>query len=139
MCAKKTKTRIVKSKKSISKGKPAKGKQAKEPELSDKELRKIQKELKSSMGRSMLIEQDIKRLKDRLDMDRPLKAGSTLFRKDFVFKCGKCVGEFRHTANVAVIDHKVVCPKCRKEHLLQISPHAGEYRVKLPKSIKLVK
>jgi hypothetical protein len=32
-----------------------------------------------------------------------------------------------------------VCPKCKKEHLLELEPNQGRYRVKLPKGIKLVK
>jgi hypothetical protein len=134
MSAKKNKTRKDKAVKSA-----AKEKERVDISISDKELQKIQKELKNSMGKSMLIEQDIKRLKDRLYTDKPLKAGSTIFQKEFLFKCGKCVGEFKHTAKVAVIHHTVVCPKCKKEHLLQIKPHAGNYKVKLPKSIRIVK
>ena len=111
--------------------------------ISDRELRKIQKELRESRGKSILIEQDIKRLKEKLNFGRLQSAGSgsssRIFHRDFVFRCGKCVGEFKHTAKISVIDHKVVCPKCSEEHLLQITPKAGDYKVKLPKSMKLVR
>lgn len=127
------------AKKAKTKKKSAGKDRKKQTEISDKVLRKIQKELKDSMGKSILIEQDIKKLKDRLYAGKPFSAGSTIFRKDFLFRCGKCVGEFKHTANVAVINHRVVCPKCREEHLLQIKPRAGNYKVKLPKTIKIVK
>jgi len=110
--------------------------------VSDKELRKIQKELHESWGRSILIEQDIKKLKDKLNFGRLQSAGeggsSRVFQRDFVFRCGKCVGEFTHTAKIAVIDHKVVCPKCSEEHILRIVPNAGDYKIRLPKGIKQI-
>lgn len=114
-----------------------------ETTISDKELRKLQRELMKSMGESILIEEDIKKLKNKLRLKEPVKAKSkkkpSVFYRKFVFECGKCIGEFKHTARIPVIEHKVVCPKCSEEHIIQIKPLAGDYEVKLPKTIKLIK
>ena len=119
-----------------------KTKKASPTSISDKELKRIQKELVSTRGKSILIEQDIQKLRDKLSQNMcGLKTDDNpaVIHKKFVFRCGKCVGEFEHTAKIAVLDHKVICPKCKKEHLLELEPHQGRYRVKLPKGIKLIK
>ncbi|MEA3255618.1 MAG: hypothetical protein U9Q22_07265 [Candidatus Altiarchaeota archaeon] len=111
--------------------------------ISDEELRKLQKDLRKSMGKSILIEEDILKLKSKLRLHEPAKIKPkkkpSVFYRKFVFECGKCVGEFKHTVRIPMIKHKVICPKCSEEHILQIKPIAGDYEVKLPKSMKLVK
>ncbi|MBN2250846.1 MAG: hypothetical protein JW724_02075 [Candidatus Altiarchaeota archaeon] len=118
-------------------------KSARDAEISDKELKKIQKELRESLGRSILIERDLRKMREKLSSlgraESSPVAGSTLFYRNFVFKCGKCVEEFDHKANVTAIEHKVVCPKCNKEHVLLLKPAAGKMKVRLPKGIKLVR
>jgi hypothetical protein len=112
------------------------------PSISDKELQRIQKELNQTRSKSILIEQDIQKLRDKLSLSMcgiQAKDNPAVIHKKFTFRCGKCVGEFEHNAKIAVLDHKVICPKCKKEHLLELEPHHGRYRVKLPKSIKLIK
>ena len=128
--------------KKIIKSKDNKEKKTAPASISDKELRRIQKELQQTKGKSILIEQDIQKLRDKLSLNMcglPTKDNPAVIYKRFMFRCGKCVGEFEHNAKIAVLDHKVICPKCKKEHLLELEPHQGRYRVKLPKSIKLVK
>jgi|WetSurMetagenome_2_1015567.scaffolds.fasta_scaffold133092_2 hypothetical protein len=110
--------------------------------VSDKELKRIQKELIQTRGKSILIEQDIQKLREKLSLNMcglQTANNPAVIHKRFLFRCGKCVGEFEHNAKIAVLDHKVICPKCKKEHLLELEPHQGKYRVKLPKGIKLVK
>jgi hypothetical protein len=128
--------------KKIAKSKKIKTNNVSPANISDKELNRIQKELAQTKSRSILIEQDIQKLRDKLSMDMcgiQTKDNPAVIHKRFLFRCGKCVGEFEHNAKIAVLDHKVICPKCKKEHLLELEPHQGKYRVKLPKSIKLVK
>ncbi|HDI73122.1 MAG: hypothetical protein DRO76_05875 [Candidatus Altiarchaeales archaeon] len=136
MAAKKSKQRQRRSKKIAKKEKS-------ETKISDKDLRKLQRELRKSMGKSILIEKDINKLKRKLRLKEPVKIESkkkpsTFYRK-FVFKCGKCISEFEHTARIPMIEHKVVCPKCKEEYTLKIKPLSGEYEVKVPRGVKLVK
>ncbi len=128
MKAKKTKQAATKKR-----AKPGK---SSEKRISDQELRKLQKELTESRNKSILIEADIRKLRDKLNFSS--LGGKPGFDRDFIFKCGKCVGEFSHKARITPIDHKVICPKCNKEHIVQIKPILGDYKVKLPKGIKLV-
>jgi hypothetical protein len=133
---------IIMAAKKIDKSKEIKGKKVASTSISDKELQRIQKELVQTKGRSILIEQDIQKLRDRLSQNMcglQTKDNPAVVHKRFVFRCGKCVGVFEHNAKIAVLDHKAICPKCKKEHLLELEPHQGRYRVKLPKSIKQVK
>lgn len=141
MAAKKSKQRQKRSKK-IAKKKIAK-KEKSETKIYDKDLRKLQRELRKSMGKSILIEKDINKLKRKLRLKEPVriepkKKPSTFYRK-FVFECGKCISEFEHAARIPMIEHKVVCPKCKEEYTLKIKPLAGEYEVKIPRGVKLVK
>ncbi len=127
--------------KKTAKSKDKKSKKEMPPTISDTELKKIQKELAQTKGKSILIEQDIQKLRDRLSLNMPSlqKKNPAVIHKKFLLRCGKCVGEFEHNAKIAVLDHKVICPICKKEHLLELEPHEGKYRVKFPKGIKLVK
>jgi len=128
--------------KKITKSKDSKEKKVAPASISDKELKRIQKELVQTRGKSILIEQDIQKLRDKLSLNMcglQIKDNPAVIHKRFMFRCGKCVDVFEHNAKIAVLDHKVICPKCKKEHLLELEPHQGRYRVKLPKSIKLVK
>ncbi|MFZ2455365.1 MAG: hypothetical protein WAX07_02700 [Candidatus Altiarchaeia archaeon] len=128
--------------KKIAESKDNKTKKAAPASISDKELKRIQKELAQTKGKSILIEQDIRKLRDKLSLNMcgvQTTDNPAVIHKKFMFRCGKCVGEFEHNAKIAVLDHKVICPICKKEHLLELEPHQGRYRVKLPKSIKLVR
>lgn len=128
--------------KKIAKSKDVKTENSSHSDISDKELRRIQNELAHTKNRSILIEQDIRRLRDRLSLSMcapSLENSPAVIHKKFLFRCGKCVGEFEHNAKIAVLDHRVVCPKCKKEHLLKLEPQQGRYKLKVPKSIKLVK
>ena len=134
--------------KKIKKSKPSKSRNAnkkpvKKPILTDSELKKIQKELRESRNKSILIENDIRRMRDRLTASGLAAAGSRptdILSKNFVFKCGKCVEEFKHKAKIDSIEHKVICPKCNEEHLIQLKPIMGGYHIiKLSKSIKQIK
>jgi len=113
--------------KKVAKSKDVK-KETKNPsDISDKELRRIQKELAQTKNKSILIEQDIQKLREKLSLSMcGISDGNpAVIHKKFLFRCGKCVGEFEHNANIAVINHKVVCPKCKKEHLLELEPRQG--------------
>ena len=127
--------------KKTAKSKEKKPKKKMPSTISDKELLRIQKELAQTRGRSILIEQDIQKLRDKLSLNMYgfQKKNPAIIHKKFRFRCGKCVGEFEHNAKIAVIGHKVICPICKKEHLLELEPHQGKYRVKFPKTIKQVK
>jgi rRNA maturation endonuclease Nob1 len=128
--------------KKTAKSKDKKSKKEMPPTISDKELKRIQKELAHTRGRSILIEQDIQKLREKLSLNMAgvrEKNNPAVVYKKFLLRCDKCVGEFEHNAKIAVLDHKVVCPICKKEHLLELEPHEGKYRVKFPKSIKQVK
>jgi len=124
----------------------SKKKQRKRPKarkgFSDLELSQIKKELESSRNRSILIEQDLRKLRARLNVEMPPTASPSnpaVFYKSFTFECGKCVKEFQHNTEIASIYHKVVCPKCNEEHILQFKPKVAQYDVKIPKSIKVVR
>lgn len=125
------------------KSKSIKSKKKLKKKISDKDLMKLQKELKESRGKSILIEKDLKELRSKLGLKTPIetepKKKPYIFYRNFVFKCGKCVDEFEHTAKITAMDYKVVCPNCREEHILKIKPLAGKYDVKFPRSIKLIK
>jgi formylmethanofuran dehydrogenase subunit E len=128
--------------KKIAKSKELKKEKTGSSGISDKEFRRIQNELTQTKNRSILIEQDIQKLRDKLSLNMfgaSTNDNPTVINKKFRFRCDKCVGEFEHNAKIAVLDHKVICPKCKKEHLLALEPHQGKYRVKIPKSIKQVK
>ena len=143
---KKTKTRKNAVKRKISKKKTTTEKKT-QTKIFDKDLRKLQKDLMKSREKSTLIEKDILKLKDQLRLKGPAeivpkkksKAEPAIFYKKFIFKCGKCVGEFKHTARVPMIRYVVVCPVCKEEHVLKIKPLADGCEVKLPRSIKLIK
>lgn len=119
--------------------KPAK-KPKKKDAFSDRELAKIKKELEDTRSRSVLIEEDIRRLKQSLNIELPPHVlpnkDTKVFYKDFVFECGNCVKEFRHRTEVSSIYHKVVCPKCNEEHVLVFKPNIKDYEVRLPKTIR---
>ena len=124
--------------------KPAKKPAKKKKEaFSDRELAKIKKELVDSRNKSVLIEEDIRRLKQSLNIELPShmlpNRDTKVFYKDFVFECGNCVKEFRHRTEVSSIYHKVVCPKCNEEHVLVFKPKIKDYEVRLPKTIKQVR
>ena len=110
--------------------------------FSDMELSQIKKELLESRHRSILIEEDLRKLRARLNVELPPTASPTnpaVFYKSFVFECGKCVKEFHHRTEIGSIYHKVVCPKCNEEHILQFKPKITDYEVKIPKSIRVLK
>jgi len=125
------------------KNRNAKKKPVKKSILSDAELKKIQKELRDSRTRSTLIEQDIRRMRDKLMASGLAAVGqrpTDVLCKNFMFRCGKCVEEFKHKARIDSIEHKVICPKCSKEHILHLKPVIGGYHIiKLPKTIKQIK
>jgi DNA-directed RNA polymerase subunit RPC12/RpoP len=126
-----------------SKSRNMKKKPVRKPILTDNELKKIQKELRESRTKSILIENDIRRMRDRLTASGLAAAGSRptdILTKNFVFKCGKCVEEFKHKAKIDSIEHKVICPKCNKEHILHLKPMIGGYHIiKIPATIKQIK
>ena len=97
-------------------------------------------ELKA-LGKSVLVDEDLKRMNHRLGLRAPKanKGEIPSFYRKFAFKCGKCVSEFKHTAEIPVIEQRVKCPECNEIHIIRIIPIGGHYDVKLPRSIKGVK
>jgi len=95
------------------------------------------------LGRSTLVEEDLQYTESKLKHKEPehLKEEREprLFYRKFVFRCDKCVHEFEHEATIPIIEHKVVCPKCRKEHVIRVVPVARHYELKLPKGLTAVK
>jgi len=93
------------------------------------------------LGKSVLVDEDLKRRGHRLGLSAPKakKGDIPLFYRKFTFKCGRCVSEFKHTAEIPVIEQRVKCPECNEIHIIRIIPIGGHYDVKLPRSIKGVK
>ncbi len=86
------------------------------------------------LGESILIEEDLQVAEKNLVHVEPeqLKGerNPKLFYRNFVFKCNKCVHEFEHEAAIPIIEHKIVCPKCNKEHIIRIVPVSKQYTIK---------
>jgi len=122
---KKAKKKTVKKKKPKAKKKPAKKKRVK--------LR--------ILGKSVLVEDDLKKKEHKLGLRAPRAGRGEIpsFYRKFVFKCGKCVSEFEHTAKIPVIKQMVICPECNQMHAIKIRPIAGHYEIEFPRSIKEVK
>ena len=108
--------------------------------IAKKEPVKKKVELKI-LGKSVLVDEDLKKRDHRLGLRAPKanKGEIPSFYRKFAFKCGKCVSEFKHTAEIPVIEQRVKCPECNEIHIIRIIPIGGQYEVKLPRSIKGVK
>jgi len=93
------------------------------------------------LGKSVLVDEDLKRRDHRLGLRAPKAKNGEIpsFYQKFAFKCGKCVSEFKHTAKIPIIEQGVKCPECNEIHMIRIIPIGGHYEVKLPRSIKGVK
>lgn len=99
---------------------------------------KKNKEKIGELGKSIVVERDLRHQEwDRIIENK--KRPDDLFYRNFVFRCGKCISEFEHTAKIGEIEHKVVCPECKEEHIIKIKPLSKNYYVKIPKTIELVK
>jgi transposase-like protein len=128
------------------KTRPKKTKKAARPtkaEVTDKELISIQKELQQTKDKSILIESDLRKLRDQLNFcmtAAPTKKKAEITLRHYKFVCGKCVHAFEHKATVPIIEQKFLCPKCRKEHTLEIHPAAPKnYKIQIPKTVRLQK
>lgn len=95
------------------------------------------------LGKSTLVEEDLQKAEKNLEYSEPkeLKEDKTpkLFYRNFVFRCEKCIHEFKHETTVPILEHKVVCPKCNETHVLRVVPVARHYELKMPKSLKAIK
>jgi Zn finger protein HypA/HybF involved in hydrogenase expression len=95
------------------------------------------------LGKSTLIEEDLQATEKKLDYVEPetLKGERKpqLFYRNFVFKCGKCIKDFKHETAIPIIEHQVVCPTCNEVHLIRVIPVARHYELKLPKNLKAVR
>jgi len=93
------------------------------------------------LGKSVLVNEDLKKRGHSLGLRAPKanKGEIPSFYGKFAFKCGKCVSEFKHRAEIPVIEQRVKCPECNEIHIIRIIPIGGHYEVKLPRSIKGVK
>lgn len=121
------------TKRDLKKG-PVKRKVAKKKPVEKKVKLKI-------LGKSVLVDEDLKKRDYRFGLRAPKakKGEIPSFYGKFAFKCGKCVSEFKHTAEIPVIEQKIICPECNEIHIIRIIPIGGHYEVKLPRSIKGVK
>ena len=142
MSRRKTKTMAAKkTNQKKTKKKTVAGK--KKPELTDKELIKIQKELEATKGKSILIEEDLKRMRAELNACvpySPVKKKAEVTLRHYKFVCKTCVNPFEHKATMPVIEQRFMCPKCRKEHVLEIHPTTVKnYRILLPNTVKIRK
>lgn len=113
-----------KTKKRVTKKKPGKKPVKKNVEL-------------KVLGRSVLVDEDLKRKEHRMGLRAPKSSRGEIpsFYRKFVFKCGKCVSDFKHTARIPVIEQEVECPECKEVHIIRIIPISGHYEVRLPRSI----
>ncbi len=105
-----------------------------------KSAKKKKAELKI-LGKSVLVEEDLRRRDHSMGLRAP-RAGKgeiPVFYRKFAFRCGKCASEFKHTVEIPIIEEEVVCPECKKVHLIKIIPIGGHYEIKLPESIKEVR
>jgi DNA-directed RNA polymerase subunit RPC12/RpoP len=96
------------------------------------------------LGKSTLIEEDLQATEKQLgDCSEPEKEKGEhkpqLFYRNFVFKCGKCIKDFKHEAAIPIIEHPVVCPTCNEVHLIRVIPVTRHYELKLPKNLKAVR
>jgi transposase-like protein len=111
--------------------------------VTDKELLSIQKELQQTRDKSILIESDLRKLRDQLNacITAPqVKKKAEITLRHYKFVCGKCVHSFEHKAIMPVFEQRFLCPKCRKEHTLEIHPTAVKnYRIVVPDTVKIRK
>lgn len=114
--------------------------------VTDKELSRIQKELTQTKNKSVLIEEDLRMLREKLNMwsqiitTPPKKKKTEILLRHFKFQCNKCVNEFQHKTHLPIIEQMIYCPNCKQKHVLEIHPKNPEsYRIVVPKTIKILK
>jgi Zn finger protein HypA/HybF involved in hydrogenase expression len=99
--------------------------------------------LVKNLGKSTLIEEDFQKTAKGLDYSEPSELKGErkpqLFYRNFVFKCEKCIHEFKHESAIPIIEHKVVCPKCSEVHVVRVIPVTRHYELQLPKGLKAIR
>jgi len=117
----------------------AKGVNKKKPKAKKKPAKK-RVELKI-LGKSVLVDEDLGKREHKMGLRAPRAGKGEIpsFYRKFVFKCGKCVSEFEHTAEIPVIEQMVICPECDQIHAIRIRLITGHYEIEFPKSIREVK
>ena len=96
-----------------------------------------------TLGRSTIVDADIKRSKRRLRLEKPpaneIKKGPDMFYRRFVFRCKKCMEEFKHTHDITPRQYEVTCPKCDENHALEITLTSGYYDIIFPETIEILR
>lgn len=100
--------------------------------------KKIKEREIGKIGKSTVLEKDLRHQEWEKIIENKKKPDD-LFYRNFVFRCGKCISEFKHTAKIGEIEHRIICPECNEEHILRIRPVSRRYNIKFPETIKLVK
>ncbi len=134
MAAKKKKTG-KQNKKSVGKEK-TKIKSAGKEKPDTEEVIKIEE-----LPKSVVVEEDMKSIEEKKGTgslaDAHVKKIPTFYKR-YALKCMKCVKKFEHKAHIPSVKQRVKCPECGELHLIEITPISGEYKIKIPKTLKVM-
>ena len=87
------------------------------------------------------MEEDIKSIEEKTGTGSLASAHvkkTPTFYKRYALKCMKCVKNFKHTAHIPSVKQRVACPECGEVHVIEIIPVSGEYKIKIPKTLKVL-
>ncbi len=114
----------------------------KEPKSTGKEKSGKEEVIKiEELPKSVVVEEDMKPLEEKTATgslaDVHVKKIPPFYKR-YALKCMRCVKDFEHKAYIPSVKQRVKCPECGEVHVIEIIPVSGEYRIKIPKTLRVL-